>query len=86
MASDTVYLVEDHLTDAKPGYWAHVYLSREQARSGCEHWAKKRELQALSWDEEGYDALMATVADSEERTAAYTIVPLSVRRPGEPEN
>lgn len=37
-----VYLVEDH-TDPEPKsytvYFAHVYLSRDKAKAGVEHWS-----------------------------------------------
>ncbi|MGH3469298.1 MAG: hypothetical protein ACRDQF_16370 [Thermocrispum sp.] len=48
-----VYLVEDH-TDPEPTtytrYFAHVYLSRDKAKAGVEHWAQRGGHGAVRWE------------------------------------
>lgn len=82
-----VYLVEDH-TDPEPKshtvYFAHVYLSRDKAKAGVEHWAQRGGHGAVRWKEHS-PVSYAYSANGTRTTELYRIVPLRVHRDDQPE-
>lgn len=82
-----VYLVEDH-TDLEPvpytKYFAHVYLSRDKATAGVEHWAERGGHGAVRWVDRGGVHYAYPAAGSRTKEL-YKVVPLRVHPDRQPE-
>ena len=82
-----VYLVEDH-TDPDPAthtkYFAHVYLSREKAKAGVQHWALRGGHGAVHWQEHA-EVSYAYPAGGTRQRELYKVIPLRVHPDNQPE-
>jgi len=65
-------------------YFAHVYLSREKAKAGVEHWAECGGHGAVRWQEHG-PVSYAYPAVGPRTKELYKVVPLRVHADHQPE-